>query len=215
MSLQFRFTWQPDPLTQSAEVYADFLLTLNSTKFRGDVFCQAYQQPGAMPIVYCLAVVAIAYDGQSEYYCLLNSYAGDPTPSTFSTDFPDAISVVNLINGPDPVGMLAGSVEHWSFAPAGGAPAYQDFVTVLDARKFNGYVFFYNFDNATVIGGIHRSSWMCGIYAVSRDFRQVYTFSAQASAVTPPALPSPMPSTFATDFPSAIEWQLAPTTSVG
>jgi hypothetical protein len=169
----------------SANAYSDFKTTLATFGFQGTVlyfdgFIAGVTNNGAP-----FDVLALPTNGQSAYFCNLESSSGTAKPSTFTQDFPSAVQVSYVVSGLSALPAVPNLLRTWRLG------SYADFVTLLRAVGFSGHVFYYNVQD--VNGG-----YVFAVHAIDSMSLYVYAPVRQTT--------NPLPSTFATDFPNAVQW---------
>jgi hypothetical protein len=157
-------------------VYSDFKATLAAVGFHGTILYQSV--PNNAPF----NIFALSADGQSSYFCNLESSGTSAAPPTFAQDFPSAVQI--SVNSSPSLLAVPNLLRLWSLS------TYADFVALLQAVGFAGHVFYYNVRGAS-------GNYVFQVYGV--DSKSLYIFNGSSST-------NPLPSTFTTDFPNATQW---------
>lgn len=92
MAANWYFQFNSNGSSTTSQVYADFKAALAQRNFIGDVFYM--DEPQTSP-AYQMYIWCLSRDRGDFFSCSLYNASGDPKPSTFATDFPNAVQFGN------------------------------------------------------------------------------------------------------------------------
>jgi hypothetical protein len=172
--------------------YADFREILSALGFSGNIFYFSSAVQGASPPEYTWQFRAVAVDFRRRIICMIwINGTSDPTPSTFSADFANAIQLSSLtFNISFSSDKLIITTEN-----------YSDFKLLASVFNFDGKVFYSMGQTAgtPLPGQGGPAGYTFAVQAIDLWTKALFTLSLEGTS-------DPTPSSFLTDFPGAIAW---------